>query len=94
MARGLKPGAEQYVVWDEKVPGLGVRVGKQGSSFILKYRVGSTQRKPTLGKVGVLSFDAAKKKAKEILVAAGNGIRRTGRPPAEAPVADSGEGDG
>ena len=74
LARGLKPGAEQYVVWDKKVPGLGVRVGKNGSSFILKYRVGATQRKPTLGKVGVLSFDAAKKKAKEILVAAGNGI--------------------
>jgi integrase len=51
------------------VPGLYLRVREGGSrTFVIQWREGSTQRRSTVGKVGVLSLDEARKKARKLLV--------------------------
>lgn len=56
----------QYVVWDQTLPGFGVRVSPQGTkAFILKYRLPSGRvRWKTLGRVGVVPLEKARKRAK------------------------------
>jgi integrase len=51
------------------VPGLYLRVRASGSrTFILQWRQGQFQRRSTIGKVGVLSLDEARKAARKTLV--------------------------
>ena len=69
--QSLKPGA---MVWDKRLPGFGARRQSSAVSYVLKYRVSGVQRFVTLGRHGVLTPDAARRKAKQILgaVAGGN----------------------
>jgi hypothetical protein len=47
------------------VPGLYLRVRKGGSrTFIIQWRQGEFQRRSTIGKVGVLTLDEARQKAR------------------------------
>ena len=32
--------SSNYIVWDDEVKGLGIRISKKRKSFILKYRIG------------------------------------------------------
>jgi len=51
------------------VPGFCLRVRKGGSrTFIIQWRQGQFQRRATIGKVGVLSLDEARKAARKALV--------------------------
>lgn len=51
------------------VPGLCLRVRAGGSrTFIIQWRQGQLQRRSTIGKVGVLSLDEARKAARKVLV--------------------------
>jgi integrase len=51
------------------VPGLYLRVRKSGSrTFVIQWRQGNIQRRLTVGKVGVLTLDEARKKARKLLV--------------------------
>ena len=51
------------------VPGLYVRIRAGGSrTFIIQWRQGRFQRRSTIGKVGVMTLDEARKKARKILV--------------------------
>ena len=58
-------------VWDDVVPGFGVRCRSGQKSYVLQYRVlggrGSRQRRVTLGRVGALSLDDARVLAQEYL---------------------------
>ena len=68
-----------YIVWDDEIKGLGIRVNDKGrKSFILKYRVGqgrrSIVRKPNIGVFGVMVTDQARRKAKQWLVKAAEGL--------------------
>jgi integrase len=60
------PGA-QYVVWDSAVPGFGVRVSPAGTkTFFLKYRLSSGRvRWKTLGRVGTMAVEKARRHAKD-----------------------------
>lgn len=52
------------------VPGLCLRVREGGSrTFMVQWRQGSKQRRFTLGKVGVLTLEDARKQARKVLVA-------------------------
>ncbi len=69
----------EAIIWDGEVPGLGLRVRPSGAkSFILKTRIGRGRsapiKKPTLGKVGDLTLDQARVKAREWKVQAADGI--------------------
>ncbi len=61
-----QPGA-QYVVWDRELKGFGIRVSPAGAkTFLLKYRLTSGRvRWKTLGRVGTLALDKARREAKD-----------------------------
>jgi len=74
-----KHHGRESIIWDTDVPGLGLRITKTGAkSFILKTRIGGGRsapvRKPTLGKVGNLTLDQARVKAREWKALASDGI--------------------
>ena len=65
-------GSDVLYADDDKtkgVPGLYLRIREGGSrSFVIQWREASGQRRATVGKVGVLSLDEARKKARKMLV--------------------------
>ena len=65
-----KTAWSRYVLWDDDVRGLGVRIFPTGKkTFILIYRAGSRQRQMTLGPCGVLTLQQARAKAQQLLAA-------------------------
>lgn len=62
----LRPRGERFVVWDASLPGFGVRVSRRGTkTYVLKYRLPSGRvRWKTLGRVGAIPFDRARRRAK------------------------------
>lgn len=74
----LKPTDAEYFVWDSDLIGFGVRVRKSGAaSYVIKYRVGSGRNAPTrrltIGSVGTLTPDGARRAAKVKLAQAATG---------------------
>jgi len=73
------PEAKRVTIWDSELPGYGLRIEPSGSkSFIVKYRAnGGGRRAPqrfmTIGRFGVLTPDAARRKARKILGAVAQG---------------------
>ncbi len=65
MIAALKPEEKDIVVWDESMPGFGVRVKPSGvRSFILQYRNRHGRSKRlTLGRIGELTLDQARREA-------------------------------
>ena len=60
---------DEAFLWDSEVKGFGVRLRSSGSlTFIVKYRMGSSVRRHTLGKVGSpYTVDEAREAAVELL---------------------------
>ena len=59
---------------DSETPGLDLRVRAGGSrTFIIQWRQGQFQRRSTVGKVGILTVDEARKKARKLLVGIDDG---------------------
>jgi len=74
----LKPAVTEYFLWDKKLPGFGVRVQTTGArSYVVKYRAGSGRSTPTrrvtLGALGKLTPDEARKLAKATLGSVAHG---------------------
>ena len=72
----------EMIVWDNEVLGLGLRVTPGGAkSFILKTRIGGGRsapiKKPTIGKMGDLTLDQAKAKARAWKALAADGVDPT-----------------
>jgi integrase len=65
----LKPGETDKIFFDDEVPGFGVRIREGGSrKFVLHYRIGGSQRRYTVGAVGVMKLEEARKRARKALV--------------------------
>lgn len=61
-------GSARYVVWEGALPGFGVRVGQGTRTYVLKYRLASGRvRWATLDRVGVLTLEQARKRARRYL---------------------------
>ena len=57
--------AKRYIACDPGLPSFGVRVTPAGAkSFVLRYRNGTRQRIETLGRVGKVTLDDARKQAR------------------------------
>ncbi len=71
----LAPAAARIIVWDAGLTGFGLRVERSGrKTFVVRYRAegggrNAPQRLMAIGRYGVLTPDAARKKAKDILAA-------------------------
>src|ERR1700684_4088375 len=64
------PPKTEIIVFDDDVPGFGVRASLTGSKvFVVQYTIGNQQRRMSLGKIEMLEVDTARLKAKEILAA-------------------------
>lgn len=65
-----RPSA-RYIVYDGGIPGFGVRVSDGAKTFVLRYRLaggrGSRGRWATLGRVGAMTLEQAKDRAREYL---------------------------
>ncbi|MFA7602108.1 MAG: integrase arm-type DNA-binding domain-containing protein, partial [Novosphingobium sp.] len=68
MVEGLAPGEPDYFVWDDLLPGFGVRVWPSGKKvFVAQYRSGRRTRRIKIGLVGALNVEEGRKQAKVIL---------------------------
>lgn len=64
----LKPRPKRYEVRDSIYPGFGVRVSPTGhKSFFLSYRYGTLQRRIDIGRYPIVTLQAGREKALELL---------------------------
>ncbi len=64
----LRPESRDRIVFDETVPGFGVRVFRSGrKSYLIQYRSKKRTRRYTLGNCNVLTPLQARKRAKSLL---------------------------
>lgn len=74
-----RPAAKRYYIWDRNLPGFGLRIEPSGTkTFVAKYRAGgggrnAPQRIQTVGRLGPLTPEEARRKAKSILGSAAAG---------------------
>ncbi len=72
----LKPRAQRYEVWDEIVPGFGVRVDKIRKSFVLVKRLPGAKypTRRAIGQYGVISLADARDTARKMIGLIAKGI--------------------
>lgn len=93
--RRLSSGWSRCVIWDDEVPGFGLRVYPSGKkAFVVSYRARGLKRQATLGSYGKLTVQQARVRAKKMLVSVLDGAdpveeKREGR--AAATFADLAE---
>lgn len=71
----LKPGAAERFYWDDSLPGFAVRVMPSGArSFLIQYRTANGDtRRLTFAKVGTLTPDEARERARKLLAEVAGG---------------------
>ena len=69
-----EPQAAEFFIWDESIPGFGLRVMPSGrKSFVVQFRAGRRARRMSLGPSTVLTCDQARTRAITIIAAVKNG---------------------
>lgn len=64
----LEKRATDYIVWDDELPGFGVRVWESGrKTFVAQYRKAGRTRRVKIGPHGALAVEEARKEARGIL---------------------------
>jgi integrase len=72
----FNPGKRQ-ILWDDSLPGFGVRITEGSVSYIVDFKVSGRRRRVALGSTALLKYDPARDRAGEIVVAAKKGIDLT-----------------
>jgi integrase len=75
----MPAGKDDYIEWDEDLPGFGVRLrrrpdGGASKNWVAQYRVGRQQRRPSLGDVRKVEPEAGKKAARKLFAQVELGI--------------------
>ena len=71
----LEVKQSDYHIWDDALPGFGVRVFPSGrKKFVLQYRCGRVSHRMTLGQFGAITLEHAKKLAMTALAKIGDGV--------------------
>lgn len=61
MVDQAEAGAKDYFIWDDALPGFGLRVFKSGKrSYLVQYRIKGRTRRFTIGTHGVWTPDTAR----------------------------------
>jgi len=64
----IKPTGEDFFVWDNALPGFGLRVSPKGrKTFIVQYRYKSRSQRVSIGRQSIITVDKARSNAKVIL---------------------------
>jgi integrase len=58
-------GKDDVVIWDDNLPGFGVRLRGDNKGFLVQYRVGLQQRRENLGDVRKVKLEDARKAARQ-----------------------------
>jgi hypothetical protein len=70
----VEPQATEFFLWDEGIPGFGLRVMPSGrKSFVVQFCAGRRARRMSLGPSTVLTCDQARTRAITIIAAVKNG---------------------
>jgi len=76
----LRPSDRDVFIWDDQIPGFGLRVLPSGKrSYLIQYRAKGRTRRLALGRHGVLTPEQARRRAVELL----SDVRRGADPSAE-----------
>ena len=71
-------GEKDYLLWDDRLPGFGVKVTPKGSKvFVYQYRLGgrgSPARRYTIGKFGPITAEQARREAEMLALKVAQGI--------------------
>jgi Arm DNA-binding domain len=60
----LPQGKSERIIFDEELPGFGLRIRSGKRTWIVQYRAGTKQRRVTFGTTSTLNADEARKQAK------------------------------
>jgi integrase len=60
----LPQGKTDHIEWDPELPGFGVRLRSESSFYVVQYRIGSKQRRESLGDVRKTDLEQARKNAR------------------------------
>jgi integrase len=60
----LPAGKTDHIEWDPELPGFGVRLRTGGSFYVVQYRIGSKQRRESLGDTRKTDLEQARKNAR------------------------------
>src|SRR5262249_46238532 len=93
--KALQKTSTDSIYWDDDLPGFGVRVKPSGQkSFVIQYRAGNISRRLTLGGCSLFKVEAARKRARKLLVEVKDGAdpaserKETRKSPTIAELAD------
>ncbi len=81
----LKPSDSDQFLWDDDLPGFGIRLKPSGkASYLVQYRIGRRTRRTVIGSTRTFKLEKARDKGRRMLVAAKDGvdhsaIKRAGR---------------
>lgn len=70
----LEPANRDQVLWDDDMPGFGVRVKPSGAkSYVVQYRRGTVSRRMTIGSCKIYKLEEARARARKLLLRAKDG---------------------
>jgi integrase len=69
---GITPGDRKFI-WDDALPGFGLRVSEGAVAYVVDFRIGRQRRRVSLGSIAKVKYEAAKNRARAIMVAAKDG---------------------